>query len=120
MAPTELPIHDVTAIGVGVSFSCALRATKTVQCWGMNTDSQLGHDPATDLVDGEPYSITPTDVGGLSDVVGLSVGSYHVCVVTSSDTVKCWGAGNRGANGNPSFASTHVPTLITFAVPADE
>ncbi len=76
---------NVTAIGTGYSFSCAIAGEKTY-CWGSNSNGQMGQ-PAATLA----KSLTPVEVPGMSEAIKLSVTDYSGCVVKKNFEVWCWG-----------------------------
>ena len=42
---------------------------------------------------------TATPIGGIKEVVTVSTGAGHTCVILANDTVKCWGLNNAGQLG---------------------
>jgi alpha-tubulin suppressor-like RCC1 family protein len=79
----------ITAIALGIQFSCALTDGGKVLCWGENDAGQLGNRTTT-------FSAVPTfvvDATG-APIVGMtsiSAGDIHACGVTASHGVRCWG-----------------------------
>ena len=71
-------------LAAGVVFSCFIRDSGQVVCWGLNIDGQLG-DGSRMIRD------TPNPVHGLDDAVGVAAGKYHACARRSSGDVVCWG-----------------------------
>ncbi|WP_394831119.1 RCC1 domain-containing protein [Pendulispora rubella] len=109
--PTIIPgMKDVREIAVGLAYSCALQEGGAVQCWGSNSEGQLGHDPA---LDGDAYanqwSFRPQTVAGLSNVAHIVAGAAHTCVVTWGSEVWCWGADSYGQIGLPDGGSSFRP-----------
>lgn len=97
----------VTKIAVGVSHSCAV-VNGGAKCWGDNRNGQLG--------DGTSESRSEAaDVTGTSDVVDVSVGEKHSCLLTSNGNVSCWGMGGYdGTLGGVTFSAT--PVLVTTGI----
>jgi alpha-tubulin suppressor-like RCC1 family protein len=80
---------EVVSLALGDAHSCALLSSGDVQCWGDNSQGQLGNDElATQL--------RPTQVPGLSSVTQLAAGSGHTCALTRSGEVRCWGKTTEG------------------------
>jgi alpha-tubulin suppressor-like RCC1 family protein len=108
-APAETGAGTVTAVSVGGFFACELTAGGAVDCWGSGSDGDLGN--------GSPNgSLVPTPVTGLaSGVAAISAGlASHVCAVTATGGVVCWGDNESGELGNDSDAgSSAVPVPVT-------
>lgn len=64
-----------------------------VQCWGKNTNGQLGTGNHTD-------SLYPRTVSGLSDIQTVSTKGLHSCALNTYGAVKCWGSNAYGQLGN--------------------
>lgn len=79
---------NVTAVGVGPTFTCALQAN-AVLCWGRNDHGELGDGTYTGR--GMPMAvslaITP---------VALSVGGTGACALDASGNAECWGNDMNG------------------------
>ncbi|MBX3224103.1 MAG: hypothetical protein KF795_26545 [Labilithrix sp.] len=104
-------IATVTAIGVAEHVSCAVRADKTVWCWGADIAS---------LPDGGAIVSTPTPTqikgpggaGVLSDVVEVAPGLRHVCARKSDSSVWCWGKNDRGQLGDGTTTDSPYPVRV--------
>lgn len=103
----------VIAVDTGVVHTCALTQTGGVKCWGQTMAGALG-DGVTNADVEDHFSATPVDVSGLSSgVIAISSGAYHSCAVTSSGTVKCWGANESGQLGVGTTQETALPQDVS-------
>ncbi len=115
LVPVNVPnLGNVVAIAAGEAHTCALLASGTARCWGLNASGQLGSNTASSI------SPTPTAVTGLGRVVAIAaggtLGSSHTCALQADGNVFCWGSNNVGQLGvgfisTPSSAPVLVPGL---------
>ena len=91
-------LGGIIQISAGESHTCVLTSGGGVLCWGEGSKGRLGNNDAADK--NHPVSVVDTDGNPLSDIVQISVGWEHVCALTSSREVWCWGAGGSGRLGN--------------------
>jgi cysteine-rich repeat protein len=99
--------HTVKSIGTGTYAACGILDDDTVRCWGRGDQGQLGRG------DSDPHGTTPTDlaamgpvdIGGDLKAKAISVGAFHVCVLLSDGSVKCWGDNTFGQLGVGSVAN---------------
>ena len=78
----SLPTLSMSPTGT----SCSVhQPTSVLWCWGNNDAGQLGASAAIS-------SAVVTPVSVLADVAQVSVGGHHVCAVTTSAELQCWGA----------------------------
>merc|ERR1719242_280571 len=99
IAVTTLGTWTVTNAATGVMHgsyhTCAFNDGEGVECWGINSNGQLGlgdtseRQMPTDAVDlGSDFA--PRDAG---------CGEYHCCAVSTNNAMKCWGANFAGMLG---------------------
>ena len=96
-------------IAVGDYHACVILDNHQVQCWGRNSEGQLGTGnkttPNQNTAQKErPYVDLGSDVGALDIMAG---GSYTCAILTTEGTV-CWGEGanyRHGRNSTNDFSS---------------
>jgi len=89
-AAGSIPSPAMLAAGNG--HSCAVLPARTVKCWGLNGDGELG--------DGTTANASkPVTVTGLTGVTAVTAGDYHSCALLGSGGVKCWGYNFHGELG---------------------
>ena len=81
---------DVLAISGGQFHGCALKADRTVSCWG--ADGELNSNDGQASV---PY--------GIRNVVSMDAGDYHTCAISADSGIHCWGYNGRGQLNAPKF-----------------
>jgi alpha-tubulin suppressor-like RCC1 family protein len=109
-----------TAIRVvaGYAHTCALLDTGAVRCWGHGSTGKLGYGNTEDIGDDEsPASAGEVPVGGLA--TDISAGSSHVCALTGTGAVRCWGWSHYGqlGYGNADDIGDDEPAMSLGPVP---
>lgn len=100
------PAQSAVSISAGGNHTCAVLSTGTVDCWGTNSNGELGDG-------GTHQSPVPVHVSGLSGAAQISVGVSHTCAVLSGGTIDCWGKNSYGELGNGLTSSSSVPTKVS-------
>ncbi len=88
--------------------SCALKTDGMVYCWGVNTNGQLGDNTTTN----RSTPVQVLGVGGsgfLSGVSQISLGQNHICTLSTTNTVFCWGVNSRGQLGDNTNTQRRTP-----------
>ncbi len=105
---TPQPVTGVTdavsvasdAYGLGY---CAVLSTGSVDCWGDNSNGDLGNG-STGGPDGKSGYDTPQAVTGITDAVSVAsdggAGGGGYCAVLSTGGIDCWGTNPDGELGN--------------------
>lgn len=107
-------VGKAMTIVAGGSYSCALMETGDVVCWGRNQFGQLGDGTTEDR-------LTPTVVIGIREqVMGITNGDVHTCVVTVSGHVKCWGANFMRQLGDETTIDRTNPVDVLIRVALEE
>lgn len=108
-------LAGVSAIGVGPSVSCAVKADATVACWG-NDLAALGDGGAASSA--APVAIKgPLGVGLLGNVAAVAPGARHVCALKKDGTVWCWGKNDRGQLGDGTKIDSANPVKVAGLPP---
>ncbi len=66
-------------------WSCAVRSSGQVWCWGSNHNRQLGDGTTTDR-------LAPVRALGISDAVEVDGASSRQCALRASGAISCWGS----------------------------
>jgi alpha-tubulin suppressor-like RCC1 family protein len=95
------------AISTGGSQTCAVVEDGAVQCWGGNSQGQLGDGTTTD-------KHVPTPVTGLAGpATAIAAGAFHTCALIEGGTVQCWGDNVRGGLGDGTTTDSTTPVSVT-------
>ena len=105
--------HRFTSLTAGLYFTCGIAAPTTTPssnagkalCWGRNAYGQLGSG-----VDAGVNSSTPVLASADLTFKSLRAGEDHVCGVTTSGQLWCWGSnyyGKAGVAGETTITAPH-------------
>ena len=96
------PGSGFTAVSAGNKHACAVRADKSLECWGDNLERQL-NAPA-------------------GEFLAVSAGGFHTCALRVDNTLSCWGDRSDGQTRRPraEFLSVSSGFRHTCAVSASE
>lgn len=97
---------NLVTVVQGRRHACGLHTDRTVSCWGLNDEAQLGRG----IVSGTELAGAP--VGGLTDIVQLVTGRAHSCALEASGKLFCWGAGAEGQIGDGGGVGRATPQLV--------
>ena len=90
---------DVAAIASGRRHTCAVGVDKTVRCWGLGSNGQLGLVGTATIGDNE----TPLQGGfvniGSDKAIDVAAGYNFTCVAVEGGAVRCWGNSTYGQVG---------------------
>ena len=118
MAPST-HLTGVVQISAGNGFSCALKNSGNVYCWGAGTYGKLGNDATTNK--DHPVHVVRTNGDSssmLSDVVQIGAAHSHTCALESTGKIFCWGRGDGGRLGNNDLTAHSVDHPISVVASA--
>ncbi len=109
-------LTDTVALSGGLLHTCALKANRSVACWGFNGSGELGDGTLTD-------KFTPTVLDGLTDAVAITLdgnfintvrGAARSCALKGNGSVACWGdVSYDDGTGQLAAQNKTTPTVIT-------
>lgn len=98
------------SVAAGGNHSCAVDINGTVQCWGANSNGQLGNGNTTDQLAPVVFQI-PSGRRARQ----VSAGYTFTCALLDDNTVWCAGAGSSGQLGNNSTSSSSTPVQVQLS-----
>jgi len=98
-------VTKAVAVTAGAGPTCALLSSGSIQCWGYDSNGQLGNGASTD-------SFVPVPVSGISNAIAVTAGCDHSCALLSGGSIQCWGSNNRGMLGSAGYDSP-VPVAVS-------
>jgi alpha-tubulin suppressor-like RCC1 family protein len=103
---------DWAVISGGGPFTCAVKTTSTLWCWGRDNDEQLGHGA------GVLNQSSPVQVGTDTDWATVYAGSHHACALKTDSSLWCWGNAGGGRLGN-GLTTPDVDTPVQIGTDTD-
>jgi alpha-tubulin suppressor-like RCC1 family protein len=110
-AVTPLPVANLSGlsqISAGGIFTCALKTSGEVTCWGDNVFGELGNGDDAGAVTAQPVAVS-----GVNDATQIATGYDHVCALRAGGTVVCWGSNADGELGNASTNPSTTPVPVS-------
>jgi alpha-tubulin suppressor-like RCC1 family protein len=109
---TPVPVtglsSGVVELDLGGQSACAILTGGDLQCWGANSQGQLGNNSTT-------ASSVPVQVIGLTSGVTSVATGPHTCAGTTSG-IQCWGANTSGELGDGTKTARTTPVAVTPTV----
>ncbi|MBK8696699.1 MAG: hypothetical protein IPN17_31670 [Deltaproteobacteria bacterium] len=107
----EVPgIDDAVELSAGAAFTCALRRTGHVVCWGDNTYGQRGLGFAGTTISSGPGP----EATELGDVLSIESGAEFTCALKTNGTVSCWGRNDYGQSGPSKSRILPSPSRLSL------
>ena len=97
---SDVASPGLPVLAVGSGHSLAVAADGTVWAWGWNCVV-----PITDR-------LTPVQVQGMTDVVGIAAGHYHKLALRRDGTVWAWGWNEHGQLGDGTTTGRLTPVQV--------
>lgn len=95
----------VASLVAGEANNCAVLGSGVSQCWGSNSNGQLGDGTVT------PRN-TPVAVSGGQVFTAMTSGSVHGCGLTGAGEAWCWGFNASGQLGDGTLIDRQVPVAV--------
>jgi alpha-tubulin suppressor-like RCC1 family protein len=88
------------SVSAGSGFTCGVDVDSGTWCWGSNIDGILGASAPERCGDAHPVPCSSRPVRiPIEPAVQVSAGTGHVCALTRSNSVICWGRNESGQLG---------------------
>jgi len=102
----------VVSLDLGEHHACAVMRDGSVQCWGSNSEGQLGDGTRVN-------KSVPTAVSGIDHsspaktAVSISASKTHTCAVMGDGSLLCWGLNDYGQLGDNSTTRRLTPAVVS-------
>jgi alpha-tubulin suppressor-like RCC1 family protein len=103
-SPYTIPITNTIDLAVTDLASCAIRADRSLWCWGSTQSSVFSPRPV-------PVDVAPQQVP-VGEVVAMSLARDTICAVRTHGTVACWGRNDEGQLGDGTFMTRTRPADV--------
>lgn len=110
--------NDPIEVSAGPSYTCAIRASGSLWCWGADTWGNLGVGEAEMVLSPRKVEL-PGPVAAVS--TGRLENNMHTCALLAEGAVYCWGSnaygqiGAQGIMGSPSPVLVDLPPSMSVA-----
>jgi alpha-tubulin suppressor-like RCC1 family protein len=100
------PISSPLQVTCGYQFGAALTTNGTVWTWGSGSHGELGQGASTST------NYYPAQVPGLTNIISISAGWFHILAVKSDGTVWAWGNNSHGELGDGTPVNRWNPIQV--------
>lgn len=97
-------IDDARAIAFATNTTCAIRFDGSIVCAGDGARLGIPAPPAS--------RTTFAPIGDAQTFTAIAAGDSHVCALTVTGSVRCWGLNTYGALGNGTAAAVNVDVPV--------
>lgn len=97
-----------TSISSGERYTCVVKNTGALWCWGSNVNGQFGNGNTSTT----NYPVNISGLGTSVRAVSAALAGFHTCALTTDGTAKCWGYNSQGQLGDTSTTNRVSPTNI--------
>ncbi len=114
--PVSTGIH-ATSLAGGAANYCAVLTSGTVDCWGDDSDGELGNGSSTGpdtCAYSTPCNTTPSSTG--ISATSVATNGNSSCAILTSGMVDCWGGSADGQLGNGSSSG---PDTCAYSTPCN-
>ena len=94
------------AVAAGQYHACAVRADRSMWCWGLNTSGQVGTGTT------DAFFVRPAAAGGATDWASVTAGAAFTCGLNEVGKIYCWGTNGNGQLGDGTTAAKSAPTPV--------
>ena len=97
----------LTQVSSGAAHSCAILDDRSVSCWGLNDNGQLGDGTRVSSLDPQKATMP---LG--RNAMEISSGSYHTCTLFDDGSIRCWGSNSFGQLGDGTTIERTTPITV--------
>jgi alpha-tubulin suppressor-like RCC1 family protein len=103
--PVQESTHasDWAAVTARFAYTCAVKTSGTLWCWGNNSSGQLGDGTTTGS------AVPVQESTHASDWAAVSARYLHTCAIKTAGTLWCWGSNSSGQLGDGTTTGSAVP-----------
>jgi len=122
VVPAPVPVQGLesppVSMGLGYYNTCAILANGSTKCWGSNYYGQIGNG-SNALTELDPLptglsALNPLDWGEINSFHKIDVSDNHVCAISETDHVWCWGYDSYGQVGVGDVATKRIRPREVF------
>jgi inhibitor of cysteine peptidase len=108
VANVAVTCDTLTSIVAANEYTCALTTGGAVLCWGLLSAQSTNPIGTSACANSTLCTLSPMLVQGLPQVKALAAGYNHMCAITMSNGVICWGLNLDGALGYGSLERNYT------------
>jgi alpha-tubulin suppressor-like RCC1 family protein len=106
-------VTGLSDVAAGADHTCAVTPGGGVQCWGDNSNGQLGNNDNSGANRLTPVAVVDAGNVPIAGIAAVTAGAFHSCALTSAGRILCWGDNSNGQLGNNDNTLVNKYTAVS-------
>ena len=110
----------VVSVALGAEHTCAIYGSGRLACWGLGSDGRLADGYTDEQSHAPQQAYRAAGNAEIQDARQVVAGYAHSCIVTTANSVECWGDNTGGQLGDDSMVPNAAYAIAVAGLPEVE